>query len=208
MSSNRDLLLSELVAAANTPEAKVDALFEFMLAHGDSFYDESVTQLEHAVQAAHLARRSQAPLEQVVGALLHDIGHFWLDEHNGQSDFLKKDWCHEDVGARCLEQLFGKEVTEPIRLHVPAKRYICTVDAAYFDGLSNASKRSLEIQGGLMTPTEVAEFEANPFCEIAVRIRRWDDGAKVRGWVVPGLGEYRREVERCLKANCDRDGEN
>lgn len=201
MKENLDISLSDTLSLAKTPSENVDALFELMQLHGQSFYDESVTQLEHALQAAHLARESQASMEQITAALLHDIGHFLMDEHDEKNDFLAEDWHHETVGAKQLEPFFGKAVTEPIFLHVPAKRYLCTVDANYFNGLSQASQRSFEIQGGNMTETEVAEFENNAFHNTAILLRRWDDGAKVKGLDVPTLDKYRREVESCLIDN-------
>ena len=177
---------------------KTTVLLEFMLRHGQSFYDESVTQLEHALQAANLARQANAPSEQVTAALLHDIGHFLMDEHSGDGEFLEEDWCHETVGAEHLNRWFGDEITEPIRLHVPAKRYLCTVDQSYFDKLSAASQRSLMLQGGKMSDSEQSDFESNEFYQTAVRLRRWDDDAKVKGLAVPDLEAYRDDVASCF----------
>ena len=199
MNKNVDTNLSKVLSLATTPAEQADSLFDFMGRRGQSFYDESVTQLEHALQAAHLARSSQASSEQVTAALLHDIGHFLMDEHDDQSDFLTEDWYHEDVGAKSLEPFFAEAVTEPIRLHVPAKRYLCTIDADYFNSLSRASQRSFELQGGEMSAAETTEFESNPFHTTAVLLRRWDDGAKVKGMEVPELQVYRRGVENCLR---------
>ncbi|WP_339728533.1 HD domain-containing protein [uncultured Gimesia sp.] len=201
MKENLDISLCDTLSLTKTRSENVDALFELMQRHGQSFYDEAVTQLEHALQAAHLARESQASMEQITAALLHDIGHFLMDEHDEQNDFLAEDWHHETIGAQQLEPFFGKAVTEPILLHVPAKRYLCTVDAEYFTGLSQASQRSFKVQGGLMTDEEVAEFESSPFHNTAVLLRRWDDGAKTKGLEVPDLNAYKRDVESCLE--CD-----
>ncbi len=199
MNRNIDSTLTEVLSLAATPAEQVDSLFEWMQIHGQSFYDEAVTQLEHALQAAHLARCNRAPSDHVAAALLHDIGHFLMDEHDDQSDFLAEDWCHEDIGAKILEPFFGAAITEPIRLHVPAKRYLCTIDAGYYNGLSRASQRSFELQGGGMSAAEIAEFESHPFHAAAVWLRRWDDGAKVKGREVSELQAYRQDVERCLK---------
>ena len=184
---------------ADSRKEMCDVLFQFMRDHGQSFYDESVTQLEHALQTAHLAKQKTAACEQVTSALLHDIGHFLMDEHSEHGDFLSEDWNHEEVGAEHLNMFFDPKVVEPIRLHVPAKRYLCTVDARYYEGLSRASKRSYELQGGPMSNAEVAEFESNPFYESAVLLRRWDDGAKVEGLKVEDLESYRDEVESCFQ---------
>ena len=180
-------------------DRKVDVLFAYMERRGQSFYDESVTQLEHALQCANQARLSGADDVRVTGALLHDVGHFLVDEHNEEVDFLTEDLCHEEVGAEYLKPFFIDAVTEAVGLHVPAKRYICTVERDYYDTLSRASKRSFELQGGFMSEEEKAAFEANPHWEIAVQLRKWDDLAKVKGRETPGLESYREAVQGCLK---------
>ena len=198
MAHRIDFKIDEVLEKAGSVDDKITALFEFMRRHGQSCYEESVTQLEHALQAAHLARGAQVPADQVAAALLHDIGHFLMDEHSNDSDFQEEDWCHETVGAEHLERWFGPAITEPIRLHVPAKRYLCTVDPSYVNGLSAASQRSLELQGGVMSDAEKREFESNEYYETAVRMRRWDDGAKVEGLPVPDLEAYRDDVASCF----------
>ena len=137
-----DNSLIENFSQCSTAAQMTDVLFEFMERKGNSFYDEAVTQLEHALQAALLARQNKASPSQVVAALLHDIGHFLMDEEDQHSDFLQEDWLHEEVGAEQMTPFFDQSVIDPIRLHVPAKRYLCTVDPEYYQGLSRASKRS------------------------------------------------------------------
>lgn len=188
--------LAEQLRSADSRREMTDILFEFMARHGQSTYDESVTQLEHALQAATLARQSGAEAELVVGALLHDIGHFLTEETDG--DFQQEDWEHERIGAEQLRPFVGDAVLEAIRLHVPAKRYLCTVDDDYYRGLSPASQRSYQLQGGQMSDDERAAFEAIPHYQAAVQVRRWDDGAKVSGLQTPGLEDFREEVESCL----------
>ena len=180
-------------------DRKVDVLFAYMERRGRTFYDEAVTQMEHALQCAHQARLAGADDARVTGALLHDLGHFLVDEHNEEVDFLTEDLCHEKVGAEYLEPYFIDAVTEPVGLHVPAKRYICTVERDYYETLSRASKRSFELQGGFMSDAEKAGFEANPHWETAVQLRKWDDLAKVKGRETPGLESYREAVQGCLK---------
>ena len=136
---------------------------------------------------------------QVAAALLHDLGHFLVDEHDEQADYLTEDLLHEEVGASYLQPYFSERLTEPMRLHVPAKRYLCTTDAAYYDALSRASKRSFQLQGGPLSAAERAEFERNPHAQDAVRLRRWDDLAKVEGLRTPGLERYREAVQSCLR---------
>ena len=185
--------------ASGTPSQRVDTLFHYMRRRGQSFYDESVTQLDHALQCARQAELAAADPVQVAAALLHDLGHFLVDEHDDQADFLTEDLLHEEVGATYLQPFFIERLTESVRLHVPAKRYLCTTDAAYHDGLSRASKRSFQLQGGPMSAAEQAEFERNPHARDAVRLRRWDDLAKVKGLATAGLECYRDAVRSCLR---------
>ena len=199
MKEKTEISLHDVLSLEKTPDRRVDALFDLMQEHGQSYYDEAVTQLEHALQAAQLARNSQASMEQISAALLHDIGHFLMNEHDDHTDFLSEDWEHEMVGSRQLEPFFGKAITEPIFLHVPAKRYLCTVEPDYFNRLSLASQRSFALQGGLMSEKEIERFENNPFHHTAVLLRRWDDGAKVKGLPVPGLEDYQGEILSCLE---------
>ncbi|MDE0042707.1 MAG: HD family phosphohydrolase [Candidatus Poribacteria bacterium] len=195
--SPHETLAEDLAHATN--EEKVAALFDFMVRRGQTFYDESVTQLEHALQCANQARINDSTATQVTSALLHDLGHFLLDEHNADIAFLADDLNHEAVGADFLEPFFPDAVTTPVRLHVPAKRYLCTTDAAYYGGLSEASKRSLRVQGGVMSDEERSAFERIPHFEDALSLRRWDDLAKVRNLETPGLEVYRDDVKNCLR---------
>ena len=196
--SGIDQTLAEQLTGAIAAE-QVATLFNYMERRGQSFYDESVTQLEHACQCANQARLHDASTTQIAGALLHDIGHFLLDEHNAESDFLEEDQNHEEVGADYMEPFFVEAVTTPIRLHVPAKRYLCTTDASYYDGLSEASKRSFQVQGGMLSDDERAAFEQIPHYQDALQLRRWDDLAKVRGLETPLIDTYREIVQACLK---------
>ncbi len=190
--------LAENMAGAARGQ-KIAALFDFMVRRGQTFYDESVTQLEHALQCANQARINDGTPTQIAGALLHDLGHFLLDEHNADKAFLADDLNHEAVGADFLESFFPDAVTTPVRLHVPAKRYLCATDAAYYDGLSEASKRSLRVQGGVMSEDERSAFEQIPHFEDALSLRRWDDLAKVKNLETPGLDVYREVVQSCLR---------
>ena len=184
-----------------TVAQKVDALFGYMEKKGQSYYDEAVTQLEHALQCANQARLAKADAITTTAALLHDLGHFLVDEHNEESDFLSEDFLHETVGADYLEPFFPSAVIEPVKLHVPAKRYICTTDAMYYDTLSKASKHSFQLQGGFMSESERTAFEQNECFRAAVQVRKWDDLAKVTNLAIPGLPEYRDAVASCLTMN-------
>ena len=133
----------------------------------------------------------------VVAALLHDIGHLLhgLPEHIADKGI---DGRHEAVGEAWLTPQAGPAVTEPLRLHVAAKRYLCAVNSDYMTLLSPASIKSLRLQGGPYTDDEVEAFEKNPHYQDAVRLRRWDDQAKVAGLDVPDLAHYRSVFERVL----------
>ena len=174
----------------------VDTIMELFARRGaTAYHGEAVSQAEHALQAADLAEREGAPDRLVVAALLHDVGHL-LD---GQDDDLADrgvDGRHEEAGCAWLARHFGPEVTEPIRLHVAAKRYLCAVSPSYVDGLSPASRKSLSLQGGAMSDLERGEFESNPAHGDAVRLRHYDDAAKVPGLDVPGLEHHRDRLFR------------
>lgn len=172
-----------------TADELVDALLGLFRRRGDQHYEEAVTQTAHAVQAAELARAAQAPAALVAAALLHDVGH--LLEPPDRDVIRERDLRHEELGARLLARWFGPAVTEPIRLHVPAKRYLCAVDPGYRSTLSPASLRSLELQGGVMTADEVAAFEARPASAEAAALRRWDDLAKRTDQVTAPIDEFR-----------------
>ena len=164
----------------------------------ESYFGEAVTQLEHALQAAHLAETDGAPPALVAAALLHDIGHLL---HSGGEDVADRgiDTRHERIGARWLSPRFGIAVSEPVRLHVAAKRYLCNVDPDYAGRLSAASVQSLELQGGPMSDGQARQFERQDHWREAVRLRRWDEDAKVPGLVVPDLDHYRPTRSACLE---------
>jgi [1-hydroxy-2-(trimethylamino)ethyl]phosphonate dioxygenase len=158
------------------------------------YFGEAVTEAEHALQSAHLAERDGGDDVLVAAALLHDVGHLL---HKFGEDVADRgvDGRHEEIGCAWLAKWFGPPVAEPVRLHVAAKRYLCAVDKSYLARLSPASRTSLKLQGGPFGPAEVAEFERNPFHAAAVRLRHWDDAAKVVGLDVPPFDHYRPRLE-------------
>ena len=169
----------------------VDDVLALYARWGSDGYDEDVSQLVHALQTGALAREARAPDALVAAALLHDIGHLLhLERTGGQRDRGGVDLRHESVGARHLSDLFPPAVTRPIALHVSAKRYRCAVEPDYLLGLSTGSTDSLRSQGGPMSSTEVAAFERTPGHDDAVRLRGWDDTAKVVGLDVAPLEHY------------------
>jgi phosphonate degradation associated HDIG domain protein len=163
-----------------------------------AYFGEPVSQIEHALQAAHFAQQENAPANLVVAALVHDIGHL-LNEIPEDIAEHGIDAKHEEIGEAWLKKRFGPEVYEPVFLHVAAKRYLCAADPTYLAKLSPASVVSLKLQGGPMSAQEVADFEGHPFCREAVRLRLWDDMAKVEGAQVPGLSNYLGMIEAALR---------
>jgi [1-hydroxy-2-(trimethylamino)ethyl]phosphonate dioxygenase len=177
----------------------IDAVFHLFAECGGALYfGEAVTETEHALQSAHLAEAAGADAELVAAALLHDIGHLL---HGLGEDVAARgtDACHEAGGAAWVARHFGPAVADPVRLHVAAKRYLCAAEPGYLVGLSPASRRSLELQGGPFTSDEQRAFEREPHHARAVALRRWDDAAKVPGLAVPGLDHYRPHLEAARK---------
>jgi gamma-butyrobetaine dioxygenase len=157
------------------------------------YLGEDVTQAQHMLQAAALAESDGASPELVVAALLHDVGHF-TGPLTGADLMSGTDNRHSHVAADWLAGWFGPAVTEPIRLHVAAKRYLCAVDPAYAELLSPASTYTHEVQGGPMSAEEVAAFDDEPYAEDAVRLRRWDDAAKDPSLTVPAFDHYEQRI--------------
>ncbi len=180
--------------------AIIDQIFDAFRRNGDALYDggEVVTQSQHALQAAYFAESEGRSDTLVAAALLHDYGHVM----DAAEDSLEReaDGRHELVWARFLEAYFTPAVTEPGKLHVAAKRYLCATEDAYFATLSPVSVRSLELQGGPFTPEQVKAFEKNPYCQDAVQVRRYDERAKIPELVTPDFEHYRRYLEAGLKS--------
>jgi len=144
--------------------------------HGDKKYGEFVTQRQHALQCAMLASQEGSSSALIAASLLHDIGH--MLDHSIGSKNPGEDLVHEVTGADFLAQWFPKEVTEPVRLHVVAKRFLTGNDFEYYNTLSPASKHSLDLQGGPMSADAQRQFLNVPFAKEAIQLRRWDDQAK------------------------------
>ncbi|KAK3279808.1 hypothetical protein CYMTET_12328 [Cymbomonas tetramitiformis] len=167
--------------------------------YGGSLYDPSVTQIEHALQSAYLAEQEGKDADLIVAALLHDVGHVLMDEHAGNADFLKEDKVHEAIGARWLKSRgFPDEVVQAVQYHVNAKRYLTAVDAAYYNGLSEMSKRSLELQGGPFAPEDAETFIGQEHAKRAVSLRLYDDKAKTANLVTPPLEHFRPAILETL----------
>jgi phosphonate degradation associated HDIG domain protein len=161
---------------------------------GQSLYDgEAISQLEHAKQCAMHAEIKGSTPALIAASLLHDIGHL-VDKKFQMGQENEIDRYHETIGAGFLSKAFPPSVTEPIRMHVLAKRYLCAVEDGYFDCLSSASVRSLSLQGGVFTAKEAEDFMTQPFAEDAVNLRQWDELAKVLDCVTPSLDHFMEYV--------------
>ena len=168
---------------------------------GTDHYDETLSQLDHALQTAALGADAGAPDALVAAALLHDVGHLLdLADGGAHDPDSGTDLAHEARGSRYLAGLFPPAVTSPIALHVRAKRYRCAVDGDYLDGLSAGSRRSLQRQGGPYGDDEARAFEQNAGFEAAVALRGWDDHGKVDDLAVPGIDAYVELLERLASA--------
>jgi [1-hydroxy-2-(trimethylamino)ethyl]phosphonate dioxygenase len=175
-------------------EDVVREIVDLFTRHGcEAYVGEAVSQLEHALQAALLAEIERAPDSLIVAALLHDIGHLLQVEGEDAAE-RGVDTQHEALGERWLAERFTQEITRPIALHVQAKRYLCTVDPEYRSELSDASERSLRLQGGPMSKEECQAFETDPYFGAAIQLRRWDDAAKIVGVTGLDITVYHRRI--------------
>jgi [1-hydroxy-2-(trimethylamino)ethyl]phosphonate dioxygenase len=178
--------------------AILDWIVQLFRARGDAAYiGEPVSQTEHALQAAWAAEKAQAGNAAVAAALLHDIGHLL---HHLPEDCAEHgmDDSHEALGARWVGRFFRPEVSEPIRLHVPAKRYLCATEPGYLERLSPASVLSLKLQGGPFSKAQVDQFQQNPYAAAALALRRWDEEAKIAGLWTPDLAHFCPYLEAVL----------
>ncbi len=183
---------TERTSHNHSPEAVVAQIRDlFEHGGGADYVGEPVTQLEHALQCAQLAEQSGADRATVVAAFLHDIGHLLPGEtvSDFMAEFGRMD--HETLGAIWLEQRgFPAQVTQLIRHHVNAKRYLTARYPDYLARLSDASRQTLTYQGGPMDADEMRTFEANPYFQQIIQVRRWDEAAKRTNHTTPGLAYY------------------
>lgn len=164
--------------------------------HGAAYYGgEAISQTEHALQCAQLAEQAGESEAVIVAAFLHDVGHLMLAES------ITTDMRHQEVAADALATLFTDDVTTPVRLHVAAKRYLGAIEPAYLDTLSPASVQSLALQGGVFTTEQAETFACQPHALAAVRLRRYDDLAKVVGLDTPPIAHYMEMARRCLRVH-------
>lgn len=175
----------------------IDNIHNLYISHGNAHYGENVSQLEHALQTAQLAIDDAYDNAFVAACFLHDIGHLHYAEGLATKNI---DGEHEEIGANWLAKYFNKDVTEPIRLHVAAKRYICATNPHYFESLSLASKHSLKLQGGPFNEEEIHSFTENPYFEKAVQLRLYDDQGKNTGLDVIELHQIKEILQSVIEA--------
>jgi phosphonate degradation associated HDIG domain protein len=164
---------------------------------GEQYSGEPVTQLEHALQSANLAELDDADDEMVTAALLHDLGHL-LHDLGDTPSMQGIDDIHQYRALPFLRGTFGDRVLDPIRLHVDAKRYLCAMHEGYFAALSEDSKRSLGLQGGIFNEGQAEAFICQPGAPAAVQLRLWDDAAKLAGAPTPPLAHFLERARRYL----------
>ena len=153
------------------------------------YIGEEVTITEHMIQTAMLAEKTNCSSNLICSSLLHDYGHFILENPDDLIN-KKKDGKHEDIGYEFLKKYFVKDVVKPIKYHVKAKRYLVR-NKKYYQILSEASKVSLKLQGGIMNDKEAKEFEGNEFFESSIKLRKFDEGAKKTGLKIKSINEYK-----------------
>jgi phosphonate degradation associated HDIG domain protein len=167
--------------------AELETLY---LAKGTARYGlEDISQLQHALQTAALAEAAHEPPSMILASLLHDVGHMLSKLGENPAD-EGVDNAHEKIGAGWLKKRLGPEISEPVRLHVPAKRYLCATEASYTASLATDSIKSLALQGGPMSEREISAFLAEPGAEAAIRLRRYDDLAKDPAANPPNLAHF------------------
>jgi phosphonate degradation associated HDIG domain protein len=157
-----------------------------------------INQLQHALQTAFHAEAEGCTPATVLASLLHDVGHMIHDLGEDPAGRGVDD-VHEELGAKWLTERFGPDVTEPVRLHVAAKRYLCATESDYFGKLAPDSVRSLNLQGGILSADEVEAFRRLPYWQEAVRLRRYDEMAKDPRATTPDFDHYLRHVAACQR---------
>lgn len=167
---------------------------------GEEYAGEKVTQLEHMAQSARLAADQGYDDEVVLAAFLHDIGHICASSEGekGMDGYGVKD--HEEIGAEFLKQKgFSKRVVRLVESHVEAKRYLTYKYPEYYEQLSAASKKTLEYQGGMMSKEEAEAFEQYPLFDLIIKMRRWDEEAKIENMPKPNLEDYKQMIIKHLE---------
>ncbi len=167
----------------------IDKIISNFINNKSLYIGEKVTMTEHMIQSAMLAEKNKSSSSLICASLLHDYGHFILDNPDKLVN-QKEDGKHEDVAYRYLKKYFKKNVVEPIRIHVKAKRYLAR-NQKYYRILSQASKVSLHLQGGVMNEEESEKFEKEKFFDDAIKLRKFDEAAKKIGIKMKNINNYK-----------------
>jgi predicted HD phosphohydrolase len=175
-----------------------DILGLFARKGGLAYEGEGISQIAHAWQCGQLSRQAGATPSLQLASWLHDMGHL-LTDHLGTPTLEGLNDRHEESAAELIAPIWGNAVAEPVRLHVNAKRYLVSTHAQYLTALSEDSKRSLILQGGIFSDEECARFQTNPFAIDAQRLRSWDDLAKREGWFAQSSSAALGELEALMR---------
>jgi phosphonate degradation associated HDIG domain protein len=187
---------------SNKAEEIADYMISLYTQFGDEDYiGEPVSQLEHMCQCALLAESEGESEEVILAGFFHDLGHFCehLQPVQQMDGFGVVD--HEGLGAAMLlEKGFSPNIASLVRNHVEAKRYLTFRYPEYYARLSDASKETLRFQGGRMTAEEAAAFENDPLFELHIRLRQWDEKAKLENQPLPPLEKFKGMMIRHLQS--------
>lgn len=180
--------------------AMVDEIFGLYERFGaDDYIGEPVSQLEHMAQSAQMAQKEGFGEEVILAAFFHDIGHFCVARENTESMDGFGTVSHEKIGADYLRKKgFSEKIARLVENHVQAKRYLTYKYPAYYDKLSEGSKKTLGFQGGRMTGEEAEAFEGNELFTLSIKMREWDERAKEENTPLPDLNPYREMSLRHL----------
>ena len=167
----------------------IDKIVSNFINNKSLYIGEKVTISEHMIQSAMISENAKSSNNLICSCLLHDYGHFILEDPD---ELVKKkiDGKHEDIGYEYLKNFFKKEVVEPIKYHVLAKRYLAKKNK-YFNSLSEASKISLKLQGGALNKKESKEFEKKDFFKNSIKLRKFDEVAKKNDVKIKSIIEYK-----------------
>jgi len=167
----------------------IDKIISNFINNKSLYIGEKITISEHMIQSAMLAEKSKSNNDLICSCLLHDYGHFIIDDPD---ELVKndKDGYHESVGYEYLKSFFKKEIVEPIKYHVLAKKYLAR-NKKYYNLLSDASKISLKLQGGILNKKESNEFEKMPFFKNTIKLRKFDELAKKTNIKIKSINDYK-----------------
>jgi len=167
----------------------IDKIISNFINNKSLYIGEKITISEHMIQSAMLAEKSKSNDDLICSCLLHDYGHFIIDDPD---ELVKndKDGYHESVGYEYLKSFFKKEIVEPIKYHVLAKKYLAR-NKKYYNLLSDASKISLKLQGGILNKKESNEFEKMPFFKNTIKLRKFDELAKKTNIKIKSINDYK-----------------